>query len=104
MSRTAGIAALLLLCGGSALAQGMSAAPPGHPMASPCAADRAKYCKDVRPGGGRLIDCFESHRAQLAAACRTEMEPRFKMRDQMKANMTPGSKAPSKPPGPQNPG
>src|SRR5438034_2434423 len=97
MSRIAVVAALVIVFGGSALAQNAGPmAPPGAHPARPCAADRTKYCKDVEPGHGKLIDCMEAHKAQLAPACRTLMEGRFKMRDQMRAK-SPGNNMQTKP-------
>ena len=34
-----------------------------------CRADEAKFCKDVRPGGGRIIRCLKQHEAELSPAC-----------------------------------
>ncbi|MBN9548266.1 MAG: cysteine rich repeat-containing protein [Alphaproteobacteria bacterium] len=35
-----------------------------------CRADFDKLCAGVRPGGGRIVACLESHAAELSAPCR----------------------------------
>ena len=35
----------------------------------PCAADVQKFCKDVKPGEGRVIECLKSHQSELSQAC-----------------------------------
>ena len=45
----------------------------GHVFAAdqgPCAQDIAKFCKDVKPGGGAIRNCLEAHEGQLTAACK----------------------------------
>lgn len=36
----------------------------------PCAADAAKFCKDVKPGEGRIAACLKEHEKDLSQACR----------------------------------
>ena len=36
----------------------------------PCADDVAKYCKDVQPGGGRIVRCLKQHENDLSPACK----------------------------------
>jgi gas vesicle protein len=36
----------------------------------PCKADVQKFCKDVKPGGGRIIKCMKEHESDLSAACK----------------------------------
>lgn len=36
----------------------------------PCAADSAKFCKDVKPGEGRVMACLKEHEQELSQACR----------------------------------
>jgi len=51
-------------------------APPTKPGTSAdskkgqCHDDTQKFCKDVKPGGGRLHACLDRHDADLASACR----------------------------------
>jgi hypothetical protein len=35
-----------------------------------CKADREKFCKDVKPGKGRIVACLKGRAADLAPACR----------------------------------
>lgn len=34
-----------------------------------CAADAAKFCKDVKPGEGRVAACLKEHEKELSKAC-----------------------------------
>jgi len=36
----------------------------------PCADDIAKFCKDVKPGGGRIATCLKEHERDLSPACK----------------------------------
>jgi hypothetical protein len=36
----------------------------------PCKADAEKFCKDVKPGEGRIIACLKEHQADLSADCK----------------------------------
>lgn len=40
--------------------------------AKPCKADVEKFCKDVKPGEGRIIDCLKAHEAELSADCKAK--------------------------------
>lgn len=40
----------------------------------PCADEIEKFCKDVKPGGGRLLQCLREHGSQLSEACRNKVE------------------------------
>jgi hypothetical protein len=42
----------------------------GNMKQSPCAADMQKFCKDVKPGEGRLIACMKAHETELSDACK----------------------------------
>lgn len=35
----------------------------------PCAEDAAKFCKDVKPGEGRVLACLKEHEKELSKAC-----------------------------------
>ena len=38
-----------------------------------CKGDAEKFCKDVKPGKGRLHGCLKKNEAQLSAACKDAM-------------------------------
>jgi hypothetical protein len=62
------VPALILLClsagGGAYAAEGEL----------PCAEEIAKYCKDVKPGGGRILDCLNGHQQDLSITCSRKLE------------------------------
>jgi Cysteine rich repeat len=39
-----------------------------------CKADVQKFCGDVKPGQGRIIDCLKAHAPDLSDSCRTKMK------------------------------
>ncbi len=38
-----------------------------------CKADVEKFCKDIKPGKGRIVSCLKSHEADLSQACKDHM-------------------------------
>ncbi len=66
--RTATALAVLALC---ALLVAGAEAPAAQ---GPCADDVAKYCKDVKPGGGRLARCLKDNEKQLSPTCKASIE------------------------------
>jgi hypothetical protein len=38
-----------------------------------CADDIEKFCIEIKPGGGRVINCLKAHEAELTASCREKM-------------------------------
>lgn len=39
-----------------------------------CKADREKFCKDVQPGEGRIMQCLAENKASLSADCQKKVE------------------------------
>lgn len=39
----------------------------------PCREDLKKFCGDVKPGGGAVIQCMREHHAQLSPACQEKI-------------------------------
>jgi hypothetical protein len=37
----------------------------------PCKEDRVKFCKEIKPGQGRIIKCLKEHEAELSETCKT---------------------------------
>jgi hypothetical protein len=35
-----------------------------------CGTDAKRLCKDVRPGGGHILQCLREHESDLSAGCR----------------------------------
>ncbi|HBA59985.1 MAG TPA: hypothetical protein DCZ92_04030 [Elusimicrobia bacterium] len=62
---------MLVLASGFALAL---AAPAAAEKKGACAEDTAKFCKDVKPGEGRVKACLKEHEKELSQACRERRE------------------------------
>ncbi len=60
--------AVLVLGGALGLAASLPAA--AEKGKGPCAEDAAKFCKDVKPGEGRVAACLKEHEKELSQACR----------------------------------
>jgi Cysteine rich repeat len=63
-----------------AQAQQPSGPPPGGDRADfakvrdACRADVDRFCKDVKPGAGRIRECLKTHQADLSEGCRTAIK------------------------------
>ena len=62
------VPAIILLC---ISAGGVTYAAEGE---RPCAEEIAKYCKDVNPGGGRILNCLNEHQKDLSITCIRKLE------------------------------
>jgi hypothetical protein len=80
LSHITGLAAgLALMAFGAAQAQEGAGAHEGHGngrVREACAADIAKFCPDVHAGGGRVMECFKSHREDLSEGCKSALMER----------------------------
>ncbi len=43
-------------------------------LESMCAKDIKKYCRDVTPGGGRMVYCMQAHEDKISTKCAFELE------------------------------
>ena len=74
MKHIAGVAALVLLSGASALAQNRTPVPnPSAAQHIPCDWDLPHFCSAVQPGMGRKIACLNAHIAALRPDCRARL-------------------------------
>lgn len=48
----------------------------------PCKADYEKFCKDVKPGHGRIIKCMNEHKDDLSAECKEKIAARKEKRQE----------------------
>lgn len=39
-----------------------------------CGADVEKFCKDIQPGGGRIMKCLRGHESELSPDCRQALQ------------------------------
>lgn len=45
-----------------------------HEFHQACEDDVMKLCKDVQPGGGRILRCLKEHKNELSPECKAKME------------------------------
>ena len=43
-------------------------------ISPPCAAEIAKFCKDIQPCKGLLMDCLKEHENELSSTCKAKVE------------------------------
>jgi len=49
---------------------------PGAGAIRACAGDVEKLCKNVQPGGGRIVQCLREHESELSSACKAVVAAR----------------------------
>ncbi len=76
------VLALLLMAAGWGAAPARAA--PGQAAAQACRADARKLCRDVEPGGGRIVQCLRSHQAELSPGCAAELGSLERCADQLR--------------------
>jgi hypothetical protein len=71
-----------------AVGLGFWAVPRAFAENGPCKEDMAKYCKDVKPGEGRIIKCMKEHEKDLSPGCKAKIaemkEKRHEAREECK--------------------
>jgi hypothetical protein len=65
---------MLMVLAVAMLSIGVVSAADTPPAKKPCADDVAKYCKDVKPGGGRIARCLKKNEQQVSPACKARVE------------------------------
>jgi hypothetical protein len=65
---------MLMVFASAMLSIGVAAAADIPAAKGPCADDVAKYCKDVKPGDGRIARCLKDNEKQLSPACKSSIE------------------------------
>lgn len=58
--------------------------------AEACRADKERFCKDVKPGEGRIVECLKAHEAELSEGCRAAKIQKHEKHD--KKEKTPEAK------------
>jgi hypothetical protein len=66
--------ALALVLSAAGLWLAPMAAAEQAPADNPCSGDVATFCKEVNPGGGRMIGCLKQHENELSPECKAQMK------------------------------
>jgi Cysteine rich repeat len=45
-----------------------------HKMQEACGADIKQFCSNIKPGGGRIVQCLEQHQKEVSQACNQLLE------------------------------
>ncbi len=53
-------------------------------ISGPCAETVAKFCRDVTPGGGRIMKCLAEHRDDQSISCKDWLEDQNKSLEDLK--------------------
>ena len=59
---------------GLIFAANIASAQEARALRKACPEDLAKYCKDTKPGGGRIVQCLSANSGALAPACKTALD------------------------------
>lgn len=62
------------------------AVPPAPSVREACQADYQKWCSGVPQGGGRILECLNSHKGELTTACQEAL-----LKAAPKSSVTPGA-------------
>ena len=54
-----------------------------YASADACSKDVDKFCKDVRPGGGRIQTCLKQHEKELSGDCKNKNEKQSQSREEI---------------------
>jgi len=68
--RKKGITAVVIVVAALWTGLALAAAAAQGQGQGPCADDAAKFCRDVQPGGGRIMKCMKEHEHDLSPACK----------------------------------
>src|SRR5690242_16712843 len=49
----------------------------GDSFANPCENDLKRYCADVQPGGGRIMNCLKDHYKDVSQECYEAMQSKL---------------------------
>ncbi len=63
----------------------ITAMPSSAQIPGPCGETTTKYCKDVIPGGGRIMKCLNDHRDDQSLACKDWIADQQKSLEELKS-------------------
>jgi hypothetical protein len=75
-------------------------APGAYAQEKPCAADAARLCANIEPGGGAQIACLKAHKEELSPACKKKvmsMKIKEEEQKQLKEQQEQGAPQPTTP-------
>lgn len=78
-----------ILLAGSFMVLCVGAPLPGEAqITGPCAETVTKFCKDVAPGGGRIMKCLDDHRDDQSIACKEWLQDQNRSLKELNASCT----------------
>jgi hypothetical protein len=63
----------------------LAAEPSSAEVYTPCSETISKFCKDVVPGGGRIMKCLNDHRDDQSIACKDWVDGQMKSLNELMA-------------------